>query len=448
MARPRKGPLLKPHSRNYYARLILPNGKHVWRSLGTDSPTKADRLWPVVMEQLEIQHGLREGSLRQLREEVREAIRTELADELGTIELAAEMVGKIKGTSRWVDPSDPEWSELHDSVATALYTNDTSAVPLSWEEAIEAWRKRRERRKGEAPSPKSELAMKNAVAELQRRSLTPTTLTEEEVWAWIRDLESQEPRIEPTTIRSKTSMVKALTKALASQKLIRIDPLASFSYEVAPTAGITFRSLNDEEITRVSSKLDQLSSEDSLFTETLLRTGLRLDELASRRWSDMEGNWLVIRPITDELGNVTWRTKTPESARKVFINDDLLKRLQQIQKQGCKQLFPSCSQNKEGKFGKNISERIRGFMRKKCDLTGRDVVVHSFRNNYIDACRSVEMEVGVEMALVGHVDYGKKTINKVHRDYGSGYPDDVLLKWAKKADAAMMKKLATKKAST
>ena len=105
-------------------------------------------------------------------------------------------------------------------------------------------------------------------------------------------------------------------------------------------------------------------------------------------------------------------------------------------------------QNKEGKFGKNISERIRGFMRKKCDLTGRDVVVHSFRNNYIDVCRSVEMEVGVEMALVGHVDSGKKTINKIHRDYGSGYPDVVLLKWAKKADAAMKKKLETKKAST
>lgn len=397
------------------------------------------------MEQLEIQHGVREGSLRQLREQVREAIRFELADEVGNIELAAELVGKVKGTSRWVDPSDPEWSELHDSVATALHTNDASAIPLSWDEAIEAWRKRRERRKGEAPSPKSELAMRNAVAELQKRSLMPTTLTEEEVWVWIRDLESQEPRIAPTTIRSKTSMIKALTKALASQKLIRIDPLASFSYEVAATAGITFRSLNDEEIAKVASQFDQLSPEDSIFTETLLRTGLRLDELASRRWTDIDGNWLFIKPITDEQGKVLWRTKTPESTRKVFINDDLLAKLQQIRKEGSDQLFPSCTQNKEGKFGKNISERIRGFMRKKCDLTGRDVVVHSFRNNYIDACRSVEMEVGVEMALVGHVDSGKKTINKVHRDYGSGYPDDVLLKWAKKADAAMKKSLETRK---
>lgn len=448
MARPRKGPLLKPHSRNYYARLILPNGKHIWRSLGTDSPTKAERLWPVVMEQLEIQYGMREGSLRQLREEVREAIRFGFTEEVGTVELAAELVGKIKGTSRWMDPSDPEWSELHDSVATALHTNDASAVPLSWDEAIEAWRKRRERRKGEAASPKSEMAMRNAVAELQKRSLMPTTLTEEEVWAWIRELESQEPRIEPTTIRSKTSMIKALTKALASQKLIRINPLASFSYEVAPTAGITFRSLNKEELARVSSRLDELKPEDSVFTETLLRTGLRLDELASRRWSDIVGNWLFIKPIEEEQGKVLWRTKTPESIRKVFINDDLLKKFQQIRKEGSDQLFPSCTQNKEGKFGKNISERIRGFMRKKCGLTGRDVVVHSFRNNYIDACRSVEMEVGVEMALVGHVDSGKKTINKVHRDYGSGYPDDVLMKWAKKADAAMKKKLETKQASS
>ena len=85
----------------YYARLILPSGKHVWRSLGTDSSSKAERLWPIVMEKLEIEHGVREGSLRQLREELVEAMRNGLAEEVGVVETAAELVSKVKGTSRW-----------------------------------------------------------------------------------------------------------------------------------------------------------------------------------------------------------------------------------------------------------------------------------------------------------------------------------------------------------
>jgi len=441
VARPRKGPLQKPHSRNFYARLILPSGKHVWRSLGTDSPSKAERLWPIVMERLEIEHGVREGSLKELREELTEALRSGLAEEVGLIQTAAELVGKVQGTSRWVSPEEPEWSNLHTSVANALQAKDVSLVPMGWKEAVEAWRKRRQRKKGQAPSTKSELAMRSVVAELERRSLLPSSLSENDVWAWIRELESQEPRITASTIRTKTSMLKALTRALATQKLINSDPLASFNYEVAASARITYRSLADDELRTVSKNLIALRDEDQVFTQALLRTGARLDELASRTWEDVDGNWLLIRPIKDEQGNELWRPKTKESSRKAYISNDILEKLKQIRQEGRSQLFPSCKQNREGKFGKNISERIRGFMRKTCKLTDRELVVHSFRNNYIDICRSVEMDIGVEMALVGHVDAKDQRVNKVHRDYGSGYPDEVVLKWAKKADAAMKKKL-------
>ena len=441
MARPRKGPLLKPHSRNYYARLILPNGKHVWRSLGTDSRARAERLWPVVMEKLEIQYGVRDGNLEALRDELRYAISNRFTEEISANDLASEMVAKVKGTSRWVSPGDPEWSELHEAVAVALHTEDSTVMPMSWEEAVDAWRKRRERKKGEAPSPKSEVAMRNAIRELQEWCLQPTNLTEEMVWAWIRDMESQESRVAPATIRTKTSMIKALTRALATQKLIKADPLASFNYEVAATASISWRSLRDEEMGILFGQIKHLKQEDQVFVEALLRTGLRLDELASRRWSDIEGNWLFIRPIKNAEGTLIWRTKTPESARKVYLEDDIVDKLKLIQRDGKEQLFPSCKQSPDGKFGKNMSERIRGFMRKKCNLTDREVVVHSFRNNYIDVCRSVEMDIGVEMALVGHVDSDRKRVNKVHRDYGAGYPEDVLVKWARKADTAMKKKL-------
>ena len=441
MARPRKGPLLKPHSRMYYARLILPNGKHVWRSLSTDSRSKAERLWPIVMEKLEIQHGVREGSLRQLREELVEAMRSGLAEEAGVIETAAELVGKVKGTSRWLSPHDTEWSHLHDAVATSLNTKDVSVVPMSWDEAIEAWRKRRERKKGDAPSIKSEHAMRNVANELRERSLLPNTLTENDVWAWIRELQTQAQAIAPSTIRTKTSMLKALTKALATQKLINADPLGNFNYEVATTAGITWRSLTNEELRRLSSNLPTLSQEDQLFAETLLRTGLRLDELASRTWNDVEGQWLLIKPVIDADGNKVWQPKNTGSQRKVFLAKDLTKRLEALGTERIGQLFKSCKLGNDGKYGKNISERIRSFMRRKCGLKDKDVVLHSFRNNYIDICRSVEMEIGVEMALVGHVDSNEKKINKVHRDYGSGYPDEVILKWSKKADTAMKKKL-------
>jgi integrase len=427
----------------YYARLILPNGKHVWRSLSTDSRSKAERLWPIVMEKLEIQHGVREGSLRQLREELVEAMRSGLAEEAGVIETAAELVGKVKGTSRWLSPHDTEWSHLHDAVATSLNTKDVSVVPMSWDEAIEAWRKRRERKKGDAPSIKSEHAMRNVANELRERSLLPNTLTENDVWAWIRELETQAPPIAPSTIRTKTSMLKALTKALATQKLINADPLGNFNYEVAATAGITWRSLSDEELRTLSSNLPTLSQEDQLFAETLLRTGLRLDELASRTWNDVEGQWLLIKPVIDADGNKVWQPKNTGSQRKVFLAKDLTKRLEALGTERIGQLFKSCKLGNDGKYGKNMSERIRSFMRKKCGLMDKDVVLHSFRNNYIDICRSVEMEIGVEMALVGHVDSNDKKINKVHRDYGSGYPDEVILKWSKKADTAMKNKLGT-----
>ena len=443
MARPRKGPLLKPHSRMYYARLILPSGKHVWRSLGTDSRSKAERLWPIVMEKLEIEHGVREGSLRQLREELVEAMRNGLAEEVGVVETAAELVSKVKGTSRWLSPHDTEWSHLHDSVATALNAKDVSVVPMSWDEAIEAWRKRRERKKGDAPSIKSEHAMRNVTNELRGRSLLPNTLTENDVWAWIRELDTQAQPIAPSTIRTKTSMLKALTKALATQKLINADPLGNFNYEVATTAGITWRSLTNEELKTLSSNLPTLSQEDQIFAETLLRTGLRLDELASRTWNDVEGQWLLIKPVIDADGNKVWQPKNTGSQRKVFLAKDLTKRLEALGTERIGQLFKSCKLGNDGKYGKNMSERIRSFMRKKCGLMDKDVVLHSFRNNYIDICRSVEMEIGVEMALVGHVDSNDKKINKVHRDYGSGYPDEVILKWSKKADTAMKNKLGT-----
>jgi len=441
LARPRKGPLLKPHSRMYYARLILPSGKHVWRSLGTDSRSKAERLWPIVMEKLEIEHGVREGSLRQLREELVEAMRSGLAEEVGVVETAAELVSKVKRTSRWLSPEDKEWSHLHDSIATALKAKDVSLVPMSWEEALEAWRKRRERKRGDAPSVKSEQAMRNVISELRERSLLPTTLTENDVWAWIRELETQAPPMAPSTIRTKTSMLKALTRALATQKLINTDPLANFNYEVAATAGITWRSLTDDELKTLSSNLPVLSQEDQLFAEALLRTGLRLDELASRTWKDVEGQWLLIKPVIDASGKKIWQPKNPGSQRKVYLAKDINDRLVELSSERKGQLFKSCKLGNDGKYGKNISERIRSFMRKKCGLTDKDVVLHSFRNNYIDICRSVEMEIGVEMALVGHVDSNEKKINKVHRDYGSGYPDEVILKWSKKADTAMKKKL-------
>ena len=438
MGRPRVGPLKKPHSRNFYARLILPTGKHVWRSLGTDSKSKAERLWPVVMEQLEIQHGLREGSLKQIREETLDVVRNDLVEELGIETVAAEIVSKLKGTRRLISHKDQDWTPLHEAVASALTEKDVSLIPMTWEAAIEAWRKRRERKKGEAPSPKTESALHAITSELRQRGLLPNALTEDDVWNWVRDLEQQEPHIAASTIKTKTAMLKALTKALATQKLIKTDPLGNFNYEVASTTSITWRSLSTEELGNLSSKLHLLSTTDSLFTQILLRTGLRLDELASRSWEDIRKNtWLEIKPIEDKEGRTIWRPKTAESRRNVYLAPDLLESLKSLCPGQTGQLFKACKPSKDGKYGKNISERIRSFMRNKCNLKDKTVVLHSFRNNYIDACRAVEMDVGVEMALVGHVDANAKQINKIHRGYGAGYPDEVLLKWSIRADEWM-----------
>ena len=134
-------------------------------------------------------------------------------------------------------------------------------------------------------------------------------------------------------------MLKALTKALATQKLFNADPLGNFNYEVATTAGITWRSLTNEELKTLSSNLPTLSQEDQLFAETLLRTGLRLDELASRTWNDIDGQWLLIKPVIDADGNKVWQPKNTGSQRKVFIAKDLTERLEVLGTERIGQLF-------------------------------------------------------------------------------------------------------------
>jgi hypothetical protein len=191
------------------------------------------------MEQLEIQHGIREGNLKQIREETVDAMRNGFTDILGIEAVAAEIVCKLKGSSRLIGHTDEDWTPLHEAVASALIEKDVSVIPMTWEAAIEPWRKRRERKKGEATSPKKESALHAITSELRQRGLLPNTLAEDDAWSWVRDLEQQEPQIAASTITTKTAMLKALMKALATQKLIKSDPLGSFNYEVSSTTSIT-----------------------------------------------------------------------------------------------------------------------------------------------------------------------------------------------------------------
>ena len=122
--------------------------------------------------------------------------------------------------------------------------------------------------------------MELAVKEIRslKKGIEPAQLTEERVWEWIRSQESLGKR--PTTVKTKLSMLRALTKACFKVKLLKQDPLSEMEYEVAP--GESYRSPTADEYRRIWANLDCLEPEDRTLFSLLMLTGMRLDEAASR----------------------------------------------------------------------------------------------------------------------------------------------------------------------
>ena len=397
------------------------------RSLRTTDAAEARRRFPGAYASLQEELGLIQPRSRQQLREAAEGWFESVAEGADCLldaveQISGEEVQQDLGTGKY-NPSP-----LQRQIEAAVRRRDAREIGPTWEEAIEAWRQRRLRSKGE-PSPSSARSLELVVKEIRdlKTGLEPAHLTEEKVWEWIRSQESNGKR--PTTVRTKLSMLRALTKACFKVKLLKKDPLSELEYEVAP--GESYRSPTHEEYRRIWTNLNCLDQEDrSLFT-LLMLTGMRLDEAASRFGSHVQdGDGVVTLEISELSGETPWKPKTKASARILPWPESLVAPKAGINQQ----LFPKC-RYRSGKFGKTASQRIKQKLWKAAELPADSTLtIHSLRAGYIDALRAVQCPLEIEEAIVGHT----KAQTSIHRGYGNGYPIDVLKEWTKKAEKLIL----------
>lgn len=357
--------------------------------------------------------------LRQAAEEWFESV-AEGADSL------LDAIEQVSGEEVEQDPKTGKYkpTAVQKQIEAAVKRRDTREIGPTWEEAIEAWRQRRLRAKG-APSQASMRSMELVVKEIEslKRGLEPAQITEEKVWEWIRAQESLGKR--PTTIKTKLSMLRALTKACFKVKLLKQDPLSEIEYDVAP--GESYRSPTPNEYRRIWRNVGCLDPEDRTLFCLLMLTGMRLDEAASRFGGHIkETDGIVTLEISELKGETPWKPKTKASARILPWPDALAIPTSAPGEQ----IFPKC-RYRNGKFGKTASQRIKQRLWKAAELpTESTLTIHSLRAGFIDALRAVQCPLEIEEAIVGHA----KAQSSIHRGYGNGYPVEVVKEWTVKAE--------------
>ena len=416
-------PYRRPGKSGYYCRLMVPkpDGKGyraVVRSLGTSDLREARKRFPAAYARLQEEAGLAEQSPSYIRERIPEALQAIAA---GITDIEDE-VGRISGQEVVRDEDSGEFylTPKQEVISNALIRKNAKLIQPTWEELIEAWERRRERKKGSRPGLSAINTIKLVIREIThiRKSMNPLTLDEDLTWEWIRWQEGK--GIRPTTVQSKVAMLQALTKAAFVVKLIPEDPLARLEYQSAP--GQSYRSPTAEEYRSIWKNLDCLNKLDNLLLQTLMLTGMRLDEPASRfgRHLDRE-NVLSIEMIEEPT---PWKPKNTGSTRKIPLPEGLI-----LPRTGNdEQIFSQCIY-RSGKFGKTASQRIKTKIWSAAEMPNDPLlVIHSLRAGFIDALRSIQCPLEIEEAIVGHA----KAQSKVHREYGSGYPLEVKREWINK----------------
>jgi integrase len=361
----------------------------------------------------------------------RAALRAEAEEWFGSVEQGynsmLEAVEELSGKEVEQDVRTGTWnpSSMQQQIQRAIKNRDAQEIGPTWEEALEAWRTRRQRAKGD-PSPSSVRSMELVIKEMRtlNKGIEPANLSEEKAWKWIREQERQGKQ--PTTVRTKLSMLKALTKACFKVKVLKSDPLSQIEYEVAP--GESYRSPTPAEYGRIWANLGCLDPDDKTLFSLLMLTGMRLDEAASRFGKHLKTDGELVTLEICELGNETpWKPKTKASNRLIVWPAGIGVPMAAEQEQ----IFPRC-RYRSGKFGKTASQRIKQRLWKSADLPLEpNLTIHSLRAGYIDALRAVQCPLEIEESIVGHT----KAQSAVHRGYGNGYPLEVIKEWTYKAAA-------------
>ena len=271
-------PYRRPGKSGYYCRLMAPktDGKGyraIVRSLGTSDLREARKRFPAAYARLQEEAGVTEQSPSYIRERIPEALQAIAA---GVTDIEEEL-SRISGQKIVRDEDSGEFflTPKQEAISNALIRKNARLIPPTWEELIEAWERRRERKKGSRPGLSALNTIKLVIREITqiRKSMNPLTLDEQLTWEWIRWQEGK--GIRPTTVQSKVAMLQAITKAAFVVKLIPEDPLARLEYQSAP--GQSYRSPTAEEYRSIWKNMNCLNELDNLLLQTLMLTGMRLD---------------------------------------------------------------------------------------------------------------------------------------------------------------------------
>lgn len=149
-----------------------------------------------------------------------------------------------------------------------------------------------------------------------------------------------------------------------------------------------------------------------------LFTGMRLEEIAQLSVDNVkqEGEiWFIEVSAAKPYQHL----KNAGSRRRIPVHHELqnlgfLKYHQQMKETQQEQLFPELKASKEGRLGKGLSQSFRRY-NDRIGLTDKNLVFHSFRHTFKDACREARIERDVHDKLTGHTD------SSVSGSYGSGF---------------------------
>ena len=134
------------------------------RSLGTSDPREARKRFPAAYARLQEEEGITEHSPSYIRERIPEALQSIKA---GVTEVEDE-VARISGQklTRDLDTGEFCLTPEQEAISNALIGKNPKLIPPTWEEVIEAWGKRRERKKGSKPGLSAINTIKLVIREL------------------------------------------------------------------------------------------------------------------------------------------------------------------------------------------------------------------------------------------------------------------------------------------